>query len=68
MGFNKRHLPAKHILQQMVYDHSVEWVVKNYASADVLIGDGDSVDYIYELQILVNNKIKDPYFKNNLNK
>jgi hypothetical protein len=68
MGFNKRHLPAKHILQQMVYDHGVEWVVKNYASADVLIGDGDSVDYIYELQILVNNNIKDPYFKNNLNK
>lgn len=68
MGFNKRYIQPKHQLQQMVYDHGVEWVVKHYKSADVLIGDEDALDYYYGLCTIVNNNIKDPKFKNDLSK
>jgi len=58
MGFNKKYLPAKYQLQQMVYDHGAEYVVRLYEKADALIGDSNSIEYY----------IKDPKFKNDLSK
>jgi hypothetical protein len=68
MGFNKRYVQPKHALQQMVFDHGVEYVVDFYKSADVLIGDADALDYLHGLQVIVYNNIKDPKFKNDLSK
>ena len=45
MGFNKRILPNKITLQNMVYDFGVESVVKRYINADVLFGDVESKTY-----------------------
>lgn len=45
MGFNKRILPNKITLQNMVYDFGVESVVKKYINADVLFGDAESKTY-----------------------
>ena len=45
MGFNKRILPDKVTLQNMVYDFGVKSVVEQYINADVLFGDSDSKEY-----------------------
>lgn len=45
MGFNKRILPDKTTLQNMVYDFGVKSVVEQYNNADVLFGDVDSKEY-----------------------
>lgn len=45
MGFNKRILPDKVTLQNMVYDFGVKNVVEQYINADVLFGDLDSKEY-----------------------
>jgi hypothetical protein len=57
MGFNKRYVMTKHQLQQMVFDHGVEYVVKLYSKADALVGDSDSIQYLHSLEkILKENK------------
>lgn len=45
MGFNKRILPDKVTLQNMVYDFGVKSVVEQYNNADVLFGDVDAKEY-----------------------
>jgi hypothetical protein len=45
MGFNKRILPSKITLQNMVYDFGVKSVVERYINADVLFGDSESKTY-----------------------
>jgi hypothetical protein len=45
MGFDKRILPSKITLQNMVYDFGVKSVVERYINADVLFGDSESKTY-----------------------
>jgi hypothetical protein len=45
MGFNKRILPDKMTLQNMVYDFGVKSVIEQYNNADVLFGDVDAKEY-----------------------
>ena len=45
MGMNKRILPDKMYLQNMVYDFGVKKVVEYYGNADVLMGTTDSMMY-----------------------
>jgi hypothetical protein len=57
MGFNKKYVLPKHNLQQLVYDHGVEYVVTLYSKADALVGDSDSIQYLHSLEnILKENK------------
>ena len=58
MGFNKRIILPKYQLQQMVYDHGVDYVVKYYAKADVVMGDVESVEYLKSLQEIVKKNKK----------
>lgn len=53
MGFNKQSILTKHQLQQMVYDHGVEYVVKQYSKADAVVGDSDSIEYLESLRIIL---------------
>ena len=50
---NKRILPSKSLLQNMVYDFGVKNVVENYGSADMLMGSAESMEY--------NQSIKEQY-------
>lgn len=45
MGFNKRILPEKSYLQNMVYDFGIKIVVEMYSNADMLMGPTDSMVY-----------------------
>lgn len=45
MGFNKRILPEKPYLQNMVYDFGIKIVVEMYGNADMLMGSADSMVY-----------------------
>lgn len=58
MGFDKRIILPKYQLQQMVYDHGAEYVVKFYSKADALIGDVDSISYLKQLQEIVKQNKK----------
>lgn len=49
MGFNKRYLPSKDILEHMVFDFGVEKVINNYKSADALIGSDEALTYFQNL-------------------
>jgi|TARA_R110000744_G_scaffold7458_2_gene25875 hypothetical protein len=49
MGFNKRILPDKERLQNMVFDHGLEWVVEKYSKADMLMGSVESQSYYQNL-------------------
>ena len=46
MGFNKRILPDKVTLQNMVYDFGVKSVVEQYDNVDMLMGDTESMAYL----------------------
>ena len=46
MGFNKRILPDKMTLQNMVYDFGVKSVVEQYDNVDMLMGDVESMAYL----------------------
>lgn len=46
MGFNKRILPDKMTLQNMVYDFGVKSVVEQYDNVDMLMGDTESMAYL----------------------
>lgn len=46
MGFNKRILPDKMTLQNMVYDFGVKSVVEQYDNVDMLMGDIESMAYL----------------------
>jgi len=58
MGFDKRIILPKHQLQQMVYDHGAEYVVKYYAKADAVYGDTDSMEYLKSLKEIINKNKK----------
>jgi hypothetical protein len=58
MGFNKQVILKKHQLQQMVYDHGVEYVIKYYSKADAVIGDAESVDYLKSLKVTLKENKK----------
>jgi hypothetical protein len=58
MGFNKKYLPEKYQLQQMVYDHGAEYVVRIYESADALIGPSNSIEYLHSLQNIIKSNKK----------
>lgn len=58
MGFNKIYVPPKHNLQQLVYDHGVEYVVRLYSKADALFGDVDSIEYLHSLENILKNNSK----------
>ena len=58
MGFDKRIILPKHQLQQMVYDHGAEYVVRFYSKADAVIGDADSISYLKQLQEIVKQNKK----------
>jgi hypothetical protein len=49
MGFNKRILPSKVTLQNMVFDYGVAEVVGRYKKVDMLIGDSGSMVYLEQL-------------------
>lgn len=49
MGFNKRILPDIGKLQNMVFDHGLEWVVEKYSKADMLMGSVESQSYYQNL-------------------
>jgi hypothetical protein len=49
MGFNKRILPSKVTLQNMVFDYGVAEVVGRYKKVDMLIGDSDSMVYLEQI-------------------
>jgi hypothetical protein len=49
MGFNKRILPDKITLQNMVYDFGVKDVVDRYEKTDMVIGNPDAVEYFNSL-------------------
>ena len=46
MGFNKRILPDKMTLQNMVYDFGVKSVVEQYDNVDMLMGDVEAMAYL----------------------
>ena len=46
MGFNKRILPDKVTLQNMVYYFGVKSVVEQYDNVDMLMGDTESMAYL----------------------
>lgn len=46
MGFNKRILPDRMTLQNMVYDFGLKSVVEQYSNADMLMGDTESMAYL----------------------
>lgn len=52
MGFNKKYLPQKKELEQMVYDYGAKYVIDRFTNAkiDALMGPSDSFDY---LQLLI---------------
>ena len=50
MGFNKKIVPTIDILQQMVYDYGSEYVLKQFASADALIGSVESIRFLEQLK------------------
>ena len=57
MGFDKRIILPKHQLQQMVYDHGAEYVVRYYENADAIMGDIDSMEYLKSLiEVIKQNK------------
>lgn len=58
MGFDKRIILPKYQLQQMVYDHGAEYVVKFYSKADAIMGDADSISYLKQLQEIVKQNKK----------
>jgi thiamine pyrophosphokinase len=58
MGFDKRIILPKPQLQQMVYDHGADYVVKFYSKADAIIGDVDSMEYLKSLQEIVKQNKK----------
>ena len=49
MGFNKRILPNKEILQNMVYDYGLKVVVEQYDNVDMLMGDTESMAYFQSI-------------------
>lgn len=49
MGFNKRILPDKGTLQNMVYDFGVAEVVKRYNKTDMIMGDVESMAYLQNI-------------------
>ena len=49
MGFNKRIIPDKITLQNMVYDFGVEEVINRYKKADMLMGDSESMAYLQSI-------------------
>jgi len=49
MGFNKRILPDKNTLQNMVYDFGIEEVVKRYNKTDMIMGDVESMAYLQNI-------------------
>lgn len=51
MGMNKRILPDKECLQNMVYDFGVKSVVEQYSNADMLMGSTESMMY-YETMVM----------------
>jgi len=50
MGMNKRILPSKSLLQNMVYDFGVKSVLENYGSADMLMGSVESMEYYQSIR------------------
>jgi len=48
MGFNKKYLPEKKQLEQMVYDYGAEYVIHRFTNVkvDALMGPSDSFDYL----------------------
>jgi len=52
MGFNKRHLPSKEKLKQLVYDYGAEYVLKIYygPKVDALVGNTDSFEFLETLK------------------
>jgi hypothetical protein len=50
MGMNKRILPSKPLLQNMVYDFGVKSVLENYGSADMLMGSAESMEYYQSIR------------------
>lgn len=50
MGFNKKHIPTIDILQQMVYDYGVDYVLKQFESADALIGNVESIRFLEQIR------------------
>ena len=50
MGFNKKHVPPINILQQMVYDYGVDYVLKQFESADALIGSVESIRFLEQIR------------------
>ena len=51
MGMNKRILPDKVYLQNMVYDFGIKSVVEQYGNADMLMGSPESMMY-YETIVI----------------
>lgn len=49
MGFNKVFVPSISIVSSEVYDYGVDWVIQKYTSADMMMGDPESISYIYRL-------------------
>lgn len=49
MGFNKRILPDKERLQNLVYDYGVVAVIKRYEKADMLMGSVESMAYLQNI-------------------
>ena len=49
MGFNKVYVPSINIISSEVYDYGVEWVIQKYGTADMLMGDAESIEYINRL-------------------
>jgi len=47
---NKRILPSKPLLQNMVYDFGVKSVLENYGSADMLMGSAESMEYYQSIR------------------
>ena len=49
MGFNKRILPDKERLQNLVYDDGVVEVIKRYEKVDMLMGSVESMAYLQNI-------------------
>ena len=49
MGFNKRILPDKERLQNLVYDYGVVEVIKRYEKVDMLMGSVESMAYLQNI-------------------
>jgi hypothetical protein len=49
MGFNKRILPNKETLQNMVYDYGVKEVISRYEKVDMLMGDVEAMAYLQNI-------------------